>query len=293
MEGILNGGERLLERLASQAARTLSGQLSRQLQRVAAGRDREAVHDLRVAGRRLKLAFKIFEPLWPLGTGVLRDELGWMIRSCATLRDIEVFRGLLPTFSGHLGARHREALRGYDRFLSREIQGARKHLAAAFHSERPIRLVRQIQASSNAQLKDPQDLTRPFAGELLEAAFRKVKKRHRRAEANPSDRKFHRLRIALRNLSYQCEFFEGLEPVKFRSFIEKTVELQHHLGHQHDAVVALGLLKEHGTRFVHNDRVFLFSALKKFLKRRRKKAREAFFEAWSGYKRDYKTLILL
>ncbi|HEY4125722.1 MAG TPA: CHAD domain-containing protein, partial [Rhizomicrobium sp.] len=76
------------------------------------------------------------------------------------------------------------------------------------------------------------------ASRTLEESFLRARKRGRRID-HGEDRDFHRLRLALKKLRYNSEFFEGLYKKKaVRAYLEQLKKLQDVLGAMHDVSAA-------------------------------------------------------
>ncbi|WP_038056717.1 CHAD domain-containing protein [Thermus amyloliquefaciens] len=173
------------------------------------GEDLEGVHQVRVAGRRLRVYLDL------LGWRVLRDDLRRLVRGAGRVRDLEVALAgpwALPP--------------GFRRFLEGELRLAREALPSLLASPWTGALLRAL-----AVLPPLEE------GRARQALGRLTAKAERRFEAlarHPSLEALHAYRRALRRVRYAKEFL-GLSSKR-----EKA--LQEVLGGLQDLEVLLGLL---------------------------------------------------
>lgn len=184
--------------------------LRAQVSKTAARAAEEDVHQLRVACGRLGVWLRL------AGTDVLRDDLHWLRRSAAPLRDLDVV-GTMPEARRHSGR------------LYAERQRAERELALALESARTAGLVRALPL-----------LPEPDERGARRALERLTKRARRAAEelAHSGDpfAALHRLRRRVRALRYAREWLG-----------EDTRELraaQEELGAYNDRVVLLRTLRE-------------------------------------------------
>ncbi len=179
--------------------------LVRQLPVARAGEDAEGVHQVRVAVARLQVWLALGQ--WV----VLQDDLRWLRRHAASVRDLDVHLAALPP-------------KVVEARLRRELGRARAELLAALNNPRLQGLLLALAllpAPSRAQAER-------YAARLAKAVLR----RGRRAFERPGDLPaLHALRRAARRLRYALEWLgESARPV---------VELQDALGRAGDRIVAL------------------------------------------------------
>jgi CHAD domain-containing protein len=104
------------------------------------GEDLEALHDMRVAARRLRAFLRIFSDCYPKKKFKKQDQtLQALIRSLGTVRELDVFIGLLEAERGVLTEREGRSL---DLLLARERNdriSLRKHLFSELRGLRRAR----------------------------------------------------------------------------------------------------------------------------------------------------------
>jgi inorganic triphosphatase YgiF len=216
------------------------------------GSDREGVHQMRVAIRRLRSAFSVFGRLIdPAQRARLSDQAKVIVSGLGPARDWDVF--LAELLAPVRAARPDDA--GLSRLAAAaeaaRAQGyaqARAAIGTRAYTRYLLQLGRWIEAS--AWRDQPTErgmawLDRPiveFATHLLGRRLRKALKRGQDfAQLSAEER--HRLRIALKKLRYATEFFEALYPEKqTRPYLAALKDLQDGLGHLNDVAVAQRLI---------------------------------------------------
>ena len=204
--------------------------------RVAAARDVEALHQSRVALRRLRSALSLFKPILAIpATERFREELRDLSNKLGEARNLDV---LLARRSEALapGARQRlveERTRAYDEVI--------KALRSSKVRTMMLDLVEWIALADfvgcHASVRSGADSSlRPFATKVLRRFWKKVK-RGGRDLATLDDEARHALRISSKKLRYATEFFAALydEGAERRDkFITQLEELQDDLGELND-----------------------------------------------------------
>jgi CHAD domain-containing protein len=145
------------------------------------GSDPEGVHQVRVAGRRLRVWLEL------AGLGVLEDDLAWLVRGAAQVRDLEVL----------LSDRQPEA---FARWLRKELEAARAAFVPMLDSPRMAGLLRAL--SSLPPIPTPEAQAR------LPRFERRVWRRAAAWSKEDTLEALHDVRRALRRLRYAREWLE-------------------------------------------------------------------------------------
>ncbi|KRB86301.1 CHAD domain-containing protein [Sphingomonas sp. Root710] len=206
----------------------------------------EAVHQARVALRRLRTALFLFAPLL---TGdkqgaLFNAELRWLAGELGAIRDIDV---LLPQLDGAaqtaLGA-VRDSKFAHMRNL---LESSRVRLL-------PIEIAEWIslgewqgEAGDQAIRDEP---IRKFAGERLDRLRKRIKREGHQLSTLDDEHR-HRLRKDAKKLRYAAEFFVTLYPGRkarrrLDRFLERLEALQDRLGELNDIAAAPDLLRRLG-----------------------------------------------
>ena len=200
-------------------------------------RDGEALHQARVALRRLRSAFSIFRPVVAGEAGdALRGELGRLSRILGGARDLDVF--IAKRLGGADNAVRTRVIAERERAYDEAVVA----LEAPRFRGVMIDLLAWI---SDGEWRDEKAAEQPlpvFAASALDRFRRKVKKGGRDL-AKLDDEARHEVRIAGKKLRYAAEFFEALATGKKRgkrrdAFMSALETLQQNLGDLNDLVTA-------------------------------------------------------
>jgi CHAD domain-containing protein len=204
--------------------------------RVLENADEEAIHDLRVAIRRMRTLLKMSRALFGRWhTDVVREAFAEVMRATGELRDEEVLEETLegasphPSFGHWLGGRKQreEALRRnvVSRIERGDLDRARILLKAL--------MVFPVEPKRDHELS-------LFARKAVERARRKVEQRR---DVAPEDAVgLHDLRIAYKELRYSIELMAEALPIDARAQLEPATVFQKRLGELHDVDVAIEVI---------------------------------------------------
>jgi len=207
-----------------------------------AARDTEALHQARIALRRLRSAFSLFRPT-ARGKDyqTLRDELGWLAGQLGDARNLDV---LLAGLEGETDPHHAR--------LTKARGKAYDRVEAALGSERTralmLRLALWIEIGPwRFRARAGRDAS-GLAAHALERQWRRIR-RHGAKLGKAGDDERHRLRLDVKRLRYAAEFLAGLWPKKPKAgprdrFIEGLRDLQDRLGDLNDAAAAEAVTRQ-------------------------------------------------
>jgi len=217
----------------------------------------DAVHDMRVAMRRLRSALATFRPLLDRTvTEPLREELKWVGHVLGDARDSEVIHERLAAavarepvelllgpvvarIDGDLGPAYREA---HDRSVE------------AMRSDRYFALVDQL----DALVADPpwtpvaQEPAHQVLPRRMRKDWKRVRARVAAAEEAPGtaerDERLHEVRKAAKRARYAAEALTPLYGGEARRFAKAVKGVQSVLGDHQDSVVTQGVLRRLGVQ---------------------------------------------
>jgi CHAD domain-containing protein len=207
------------------------------------GEDIEALHDMRVAARRLRAAMQAFRPFLPPRIQRFRDELGWVARALGDVRDLDVQLERMPEWRAGFDEARAHALDGIEALLQSRRETARRRMLATLDSRRCELLVERFAAvlqrgipRSFAPGRQP---ILAVAPDLLEKRYRQVRKRGDAiTRASPAS-EYHLLRIDAKKLRYALEFVGPIYGKQASEFTARVTALQDVLGLHQDADVAV------------------------------------------------------
>lgn len=223
--------------------RELDGAVKETAPRVLRAADDEAIHDLRVAIRRMRTLLKMSRSLFGRWhTDVVRNAFREVMQATGELRDEEVLEETLADLS--------KASEAEDRELGAWIE-ERKPLEAALRQAVVARIERGDLDRARLLLKallvfpvEPdrnEDLAR-FARRTVERARRKVESKR---DVEVTDVVgMHDLRIAYKELRYSIELLADALPIDARAQLEPATVFQKRLGELHDVDMATEVIQE-------------------------------------------------
>jgi inorganic triphosphatase YgiF len=210
---------------------------------VLAGDDPEAIHQLRVAVRRLRAAFTAFGPvLTDSQVTEFREDLRWLQRSLGPARDWDVFitETLVPLraeLPGDEGLGKLAAQASAARVEAHE--GARATLRSQRYALFQLRFEHWLGRTDGEAPTTP---LVEFARDALRRRGRKLRKSAREIQ-DASHEKLHAIRIAAKKCRYMGEFFRSLYGRKAtRKYLRRLRAFQDSLGALNDAAVAKRLV---------------------------------------------------
>lgn len=222
------------------------------------GEDIEALHDMRVAVRRMRVALKLFEP--HLNAEMLRSFRRGLRRTGRVLgqvRDLDVFAEKTDAYLADKPAAQRPDLSPLMEAWTAAHSEARTAMLTYLDSKR----YRRFKNDTTQLLQNEARFGLPHFNAKGEAQPYRL--RHmvpiliyqRLAEVRAYDEwvrkpdvpidRLHRLRIACKGLRYTLEYFAEILPPKHTKIIGKVKYLQDHLGDLQDAAVASDLLRHY------------------------------------------------
>ncbi|MCY2932227.1 MAG: CHAD domain-containing protein [Planctomycetota bacterium] len=211
--------------------------------------DTEAVHDMRVATRRLRSALTLFEPCLPRRARTWRKAVRRITRALGRARDLDV---QIETLQAAIAAHPawREGLTGLLATLTIRRRAAQREVVSALARSRRRGVLEEI---DSALARIAQAL--PPRGAAWEKAFRRAQKavlgllddlmsyqgdlKRPRAGA-----RHHRMRIAAKWLRYSLEVFEPMYGRSVARALRAAKGMQSLLGDMHDSDVWEELLGE-------------------------------------------------
>ncbi|WP_261404164.1 CHAD domain-containing protein [Chenggangzhangella methanolivorans] len=224
-----------------------------------ARRDSDALHQTRVAIRRLRSAFSLFGPLLRHArTDELKAELKRLSEPLGPARDLDVF--LAETLADERERRPDESgLLNLEKQLQTQKAKAYDGALATLRSDEWRRLVVELAGWINVgawlrsrdeqiarQIAGP---ARDFAATVLEKRYRQVRRKSRRI-TKITDEKRHDARISAKKLRYGSEFFADLfadKPKRERKrvvFVKAVKRLQGRLGALNDVATGHELMAD-------------------------------------------------
>ncbi|GAA0796131.1 CYTH and CHAD domain-containing protein [Spirilliplanes yamanashiensis] len=202
--------------------------------------DEDAVHDMRVAIRRLRSTLKTFRSVWPADrAGRLRDELKWLAGPLGAVRDAQVMRGRMDRLTGDFPAAHDRLTHG----LADDLDRGRRELTEALEGDRYLTLLDELDAAVDGPPAVGAGRVRRRARKALVRADELLAEADERT-GDDRDPHLHEARKAYKRARYAAEVFGK----PGRRLAKALTGLQDVLGEHQDAVITGQLLREHAGR---------------------------------------------
>jgi len=214
----------------------------------------DAVHQMRVACRRLRSDLRTFAPLVdPDWAGGLRDELKWLGGSLGAARDLEVQRERIARAAqaDPVAPVDAPAVGRIDAVLADREKHALAEVEAALAADRYAQLLeRVVEAARHPALRPEADLpAEKVLTPLVAKAWRKLERAVKKLQPYGPDHDWHEVRIKAKRARYAAEAAAPALGSAAKWLGSAASSLQDLLGDHQDAVVAadtlLGIAAEH------------------------------------------------
>jgi CHAD domain-containing protein len=213
----------------------------------------DGIHQLRVAARRLRSAFKTFAPLvddvWAKS---LREELKWVADSLGAARDNEVLLARLMRDVDRLPPEHvlGNVRNRIESDLGGDLVAARTHAVEVLKTERYLALVdRLVDAAWDPMTTGlAEAATAEAVPECVGSAWKRLARdaaRLRRSDA--SDEDWHEARIAAKQVRYAAESVAPFFGKAAKGLAAQAEGVQELLGEHQDAAIAASVVRRLAT----------------------------------------------
>ena len=213
------------------------------------GEDIEALHDMRVAMRRLRAAMAAFRPFLSPRMLRFREQLGWAAAALGEVRDLDVQLERMHEWRANFGPERAAALQAVEDLLETRRKAARKRMLAVLDSRRYERVCDGF--ASALRVGPPRSFAPgrvpvlSVAPDMVERRYKRVRKMGDAIKKDSEPDAYHQLRIEAKKLRYALEFVgNGLYGKPALEFSSRVTAMQDVLGLHQDAYVAMDLLQE-------------------------------------------------
>ena len=219
---------------------------------VQAGEDIEAVHDMRVATRRMRAALRLMED-YEHGRNFerVRREARTVARRLGAVRDLDVLLDHAHNFHESLPAEQQPDLDGLLADWGKTRKRDRKRLLRLLNSASYDRFKAHLVTllDEPAPVPDQAAGARPFqvrhvAGSAIWTHYEAVRA-YEAVIDTATVPQLHALRIECKYLRYTLEFFREVLAPEAQGLIQEVITAQDQLGQMHDADVAAGLIRSY------------------------------------------------
>lgn len=247
---------------------------------VVLGEDPEAVHQARVATRRLRSDLRTFAPMLDEGwDNSLREDLRGVAAALGAVRDPEVLA--LRFEHTALLISDPEAIGPIVHAIAAERAEHRAELLKHMSGSGYLSLLgRLVDASNNPPLSSAAARPAKELAQLLAKPWRRLRKAVRGLPDEPSNAELHRIRILTKRARYAGEAVAPVVGRRAARFAEAAKHLQEVLGALQDAVVAHNWLKEWARGTKDPSAAFTAGELAGLELARQEDSRASWREAW-------------
>jgi CHAD domain-containing protein len=288
IEGALRGEDPLLL-LAQQTLRREFAAFRSALPETGKAPSAEAIHEMRVALRKLRVALRLFDDFLSGESEYFEAEFRWINHVLGQVRDRDVLEQSLAADD----ASPSDAKQTAAAFVEQTRAAAHAALNESLASPRFAALMTRF-GSFLAQ-DPPPGLVRRWRSLRIDAAARadvgrslkRVRKLGKRISNESSPETLHRLRIRAKRLRYVSEFYSAYDP-ELGAIRKAAKELQDLLGTYRDACRAVEQLRECPALSAHArtaGRSMALDALVKVQRQRAAEARRAYARVWRRFEK--------
>jgi CHAD domain-containing protein len=217
------------------------------LQGTVSGTDAEALHQARVATRRMRSDLRTFGPLLDLDwTSRLRDELRWIGSSLGEVRDLDVLLEVLDGLVDDEPSLSPDSVAALRSMFVRSRDERRDVLLADLGSARFAQLLTDLAEAARdprtaPQADDPADEVLPV---LARRPWRRLERSVAKLGKHPPDHQLHAIRILAKRCRYAAEAVAPAAGSPARRFAAAMADIQTCLGDLNDSVVIGGHLRD-------------------------------------------------
>ncbi|NMD60942.1 UNVERIFIED_ORG: inorganic triphosphatase YgiF [Nocardia globerula] len=224
-------------------------------------RSEEAVHDFRVAARRIRSALQSYAGQSPR-TDALVDDLRWLGGKFGDARDVEVQWQRLVDRLGEIDMPEQEAVRArIDEYFSARAETAQGIALDTLNSERYLTLLENLDAyvvdlefDAIGRRTDKKISSKELANTLQHLSHKVGKRVDKVAEATSRadrDEKIHRARKGAKRMKYAIEVMKPSNKHRAKRALKHFNHFQDVLGEHQDSVVAGHHLLEMASEHEH------------------------------------------
>ena len=205
-------------------------------------RQDDAVHQMRVACRRIRSSLKTFEPILdPEAVGFLRAELAWLAAELGGVRDTEVQAQRLPIL-----ATDDETRRYIQQALEQRLRAAMSSALAALRSDRHDFLIEDLMilVAEPPVVSEAFEPARSILRSCVRQPWQKLTRAVAKTKADSPEEMWHRIRIKAKQARYAAE---AVAPVLGDGYATLAKDLERAtdtLGERQDAAVSIDVLRD-------------------------------------------------
>jgi CHAD domain-containing protein len=247
------------------------------------GGEIEDVHQMRVATRRMRSVLRAAGPLLkPQWEKPLRNKLGWLGRQLGEARDLDVQIAYFKGQFDRVKPADQAAFERFIEYLEDKRHKVQRQLISQLRRPRYVALINRLTPAVCEPALVSSDVTLP---DLAEKAFKSLRKAVKKLDQSASDTTWHCVRIQAKRARYAAELSEWCSGRVATRFVDKIKLIQDQLGDIQDAVIAEAHLRRYTSKKRRRPFASLANQMIERQRRRRRQAKQTFFETWKQVKK--------
>lgn len=249
--------------------------------------DAEALHQLRVATRRLRASVELFSNvIYAAQLKVLRRDLHWLGAQTGAVRECDVTSALIATRADRIDPDLKSAIGPMLTALDQRRKSGRAGLDELLASKRYRGLLAKLSRPAIKKVGADRRLG-IVAAQLLRPAARAASRFGKRLAGDAPALVFHKLRVRLKRMRYELEMMAPLGARRHKKTLRRLEALQELLGLYHDVTVASAWLLSYAETSSAPPKTLLAAgALIQSLASRERKLRRRARRMWRRFERS-------
>jgi CHAD domain-containing protein len=211
------------------------------------GDDLEALHDMRLAGRRLESILSEFRASLPAPPVQIRPTLKKVLGALGNVRDLDVALQELDAFGRKLPVSDQQSVDALRKYLESERSRARTRMLSVLDSvpvQKSLQTLTALLAEPSPALQQsPNDPALQMVRQMVRLRYRKVRKGAERLKPDSSIEAYHKVRGRVKKLRYMVEAVAVIYGKPAHEMLRALHRWQQQLGLQQDSAVASRRLK--------------------------------------------------
>jgi CHAD domain-containing protein len=255
------------------------------------GRDTEYMHDYRVAIRKIRVALKQLNQLYPKTVSAEFKKLFSRLGELTTpVRDLDILLYQMPGYQQDFEAPEWQQLQPLREYLAQSRAEAQKKFVEELKSLQYRDKMKQFRdylvkpEAENTEAASTGKAVFKLADEFLWDINKQTLQQGKAVAKSSDTEQLHDLRKTFKKLRYLTEFFRSLYPaVTLRSLLESLIDVQDSLGEFNDRYIQTGLLKAFIEQSTDEQAINASQHLIKILEQQQLEAGSRFKESYAAY----------
>lgn len=259
--------------------------------------DVDAVHDMRVATRRLRAALRLYDEVYPPRGQEVRQQLAELADALGAERDLDLQLAELRTWQAEAQDPDRNAFDALIEALGPRRAEARRALMNVFEGDHVEKLAENVRQLESEAMEPGGPVAEQPLGDvapgLVRSQYKKLRRQANEARETMEPVTLHQTRIRGKRVRYAVEFVTEVYGRPAQRFVRAMTDLQDVLGEHQDAQVGIHRLQtlvEEPSSGLSAHQVFLAGQLAQRLDDEAADLRERFPEVYRRVQKAWQRL---